>query len=122
MAVLNTLRTNKYLKRITFLVVFACLYLFVDPQFDAYKTLKTVVTNIWSSISKSASNRITALELNSSGSAYGYQLYNTYDKIDQTRGYSYRPENPEDISVSMHEAYENAPSKRQFGRGCDRFK
>lgn len=116
MAVLNTLRTNKYLKRITFLVVFACLYLFVDPQFDAYKTIKTVVTNIWSSISNSAPNRITALELNSSGSAYGYQLYNTYDKIDQTRGYSYRPENPEDISVSMHEVYLNNNAQRQFGQ------
>ena len=39
MAILNTLRTNKILKTLTFIIIGVGMYLFVDPQFDAFKTL-----------------------------------------------------------------------------------
>ena len=39
MAILHTLRTNKILKTLTFIIIGVGMYLFVDPQFDAFKTI-----------------------------------------------------------------------------------
>ena len=42
MAILHTLRTNKVLKIITFIVIGLGMFLFVDPQFDSFRTVKSI--------------------------------------------------------------------------------
>jgi len=93
MAVLNTLRTNKILKGITFFIIGVGMYLFVDPQFDAFKTFGMIF-----------SGTNNDLEINSLGSSHGYQLYNTYERPN-SRGGSYFVSNPEDIALQAHLTY-----------------
>ena len=93
MAVLNTLRTNKILKGITFFIIGVGMYLFVDPQFDAFKTFGMIF-----------SGNNNELEINSLGSSHGYQLYNSYERPN-SRGGSYFVSNPEDIALQAHLTY-----------------
>ena len=70
MAILHTLRTNRLLKTITFIVIGVGMFLFVDPQFDSLKTIK--------SIFKGEKSMVDPTSL---GTAYGKQLFNTYQRF-----------------------------------------
>ena len=93
MAVLYTLRTNKILKGLTFFIIGVGMYLFVDPQFDAFKTFGMVF-----------SGKQSQLELNSLGTSHGYQLFNTYERPNSRGGGLFISE-PEDIAVQAHLTY-----------------
>ena len=93
MAILNTLRTNKILKTLTFIIIGVGMYLFVDPQFDAFKTLSMVF-----------SGEKNELSLNSYGASNGYQLYNSYERPSSRGGGVFISE-PEDIAMQAHLSY-----------------
>ena len=93
MAVLHTLRTNKILKTLTFIIIGVGMYLFVDPQFDAFKTISMVF-----------SGEKNDLSLNSYGASNGYQLYNSYER-PSTRGGGVFISEPEEIAMQAHLSY-----------------
>ena len=93
MAILNTLRTNKILKTLTFIIIGVGMYLFVDPQFDAFKTLSMVF-----------SGEKNELSLNSFGASNGYQLYNSYERPSSRGGGVFISE-PEEIAMQAHLSY-----------------
>ena len=93
MAILNTLRTNKILKTLTFIIIGVGMYLFVDPQFDAFKTLSMVF-----------SGEKNELSLNSYGASHGYQLYNSYERPSSRGGGVFISE-PEEIAMQAHLSY-----------------
>ena len=93
MAILNTLRTNKILKTLTFIIIGVGMYLFVDPQFDAFKTLSMVF-----------SGEKNELSLNSYGASNGYQLYNSYERPSSRGGGVFISE-PEEIAMQAHLSY-----------------
>ena len=93
MAVLHTLRTNRILKTLTFIIIGVGMYLFVDPQFDAFKTFGMIL-----------SGDKNELELNSLGASNGHQLYNTYERPN-SRGGGVFIEEPEDIAMQAHLTY-----------------
>ena len=93
MAILNTLRTNKILKTLTFIIIGVGMYLFVDPQFDAFKTISMVF-----------SGEKNELSLNSYGAANGYQLYNSYER-PSSRGGGVLISEPEEISMASYLFY-----------------
>ena len=93
MAVLETLRTNRVLKSLTFIVIGVGMYLFVDPQFDAFKTFGMIF-----------SGENNELEINSLGTSSGYQLYNTYERPN-ARGGQVFVNDPEDIAMQAHLTY-----------------
>ncbi len=94
MAVLHTLRTNKVLKTVTFIIIGAGMFLFVDPGFDSFKTIKMIF-----------SSEKNELELNSFGAVHGHQLYNTYERPNPNGGPSLFVEEPEDIAMQAHMSY-----------------
>ncbi len=94
MAILHTLRTNKVLKTVTFIIIIAGMYLFVDPGFDFFKTIKMMV-----------SSEKNKLELNSYGASHGYQLYNTYERPNPNGGASLFIAEPEEIAMQAHMSY-----------------
>jgi len=94
MAVLHTLRTNKVLKTVTFIIIGAGMFLFVDPGFDSFKTLKMIF-----------SSEKNELELNSFGAVHGHQLYNTYERPNPNGGPSLFIEEPEDVAMQAHMSY-----------------
>ena len=75
MAVLHTLRTNKVARTFLFIFISGGMYLFVDPQFDAFKTFGMIF-----------SGENNELEINSLGTSSGYQLYNTYERPNSRGG------------------------------------
>ena len=93
MAVLHTLRTNRILKTLTFIIIGVGMYLFVDPQFDAFKTFGMVF-----------SGDKNELEINSLGASNGYQLYNSYERPNP-RGGGVVISEPEDIAMQAHLTY-----------------
>ena len=94
MAILHTLRTNNILKTATFIIIGAGMFLFVDPQFDSFKTIKKIF-----------SSEKNELELNSFGASHGHQLYNTYERPNRNGGPSLFIEEPEDIAMQAHMSY-----------------
>ena len=93
MAILHTLRTNRILKTLTFIIIGVGMYLFVDPQFDAFKTFGMVF-----------SGEKNELEINSLGASNGYQLYNSYERPNP-RGGGVVISEPEDIAMQAHLTY-----------------
>ena len=93
MAVLNTLRTNKVARTFLFIFISGGMYLFVDPQFDAFKTFGMIF-----------SGENNELEINSLGTSSGYQLYNTYERPN-AKGGQFFVNDPEDIAMQAHLTY-----------------
>ncbi len=100
MAVLNNLRTNRYLKILVFTAVGFGMYSFVDPKFEFIEPITSTVKRIF----KPEKARLDKLDLNSLGFAYGHQLYNNYNRPNFQGGTEY-VEEPEDIALQAHMDY-----------------